>query len=70
LSQEELGERAMQLAQQMLATRAARSSPKSAIPPSWAGAAPQPVVAREGGPPVTSVGRVDASSDLRVTPEE
>ena len=70
LSQEELGDRAMQLAQQMLAARAAPSSPKSAIPKSWAAAALQPVVAREGGPSVASVGRADASSDLRVTPQE
>jgi hypothetical protein len=70
LSQEELGGRAMQLAQQMLAARAAPSSPNSAIPSSWAGAAPQPVMARDGGPRVASMGRVDASSDLRVTPQE
>jgi hypothetical protein len=70
LSQEELGERAMQFAQQMLAARAAPSPPKSAIPPFWASAAPQPAVAREGGPPVASVGRADAPSDLRVTPQE
>jgi hypothetical protein len=68
LSQEELGERAMQLAQQMLATRAARSSTNSAIPSPVAGAAPRPVRAREGAPPVASIGRVDA--DLRVTPQE
>jgi len=70
LSQEELGDRAMQLAQQMLAARAASPSPKSAIPPSWAGAPPQPAMAREGGPPVAFMGRGDASSDLRVTPQE
>ena len=70
LSQEELGDRAMQLAQQMLAARATPSSPNSAIPPSWAGAAPQPVMAREGAPPAVSRGLVDASSDLRVTPQE
>jgi len=70
LSQEELGERAMQLAQQMLAARAAPPSPKSAIPPSWASAPPQPAMAREGGPPVAFMGRGDASSDLRVTPKE
>jgi hypothetical protein len=70
LSQEELGERAMQLAQQMLAARAASSSPRSAVPPSWAGAPPQPATAREGGPPVAFMGRGDASSDLRVTPQE
>jgi hypothetical protein len=69
-SQEELGERAMRLAQQMLAARAAPSSPNSSIPPSWAGAAPQPVMAREAGPPVAFMGRGDASSDLRVTPKE
>jgi hypothetical protein len=70
LSQEELGDRAMRLAQQMLAARAAPSSPSSAIPSPVAGAAPQPVMAREGDPPVASRGRVDASSDLRVTPQE
>jgi hypothetical protein len=68
LSQEELRDRAMQLAQQMLATHAAPSSPNSAIPRSWAGAAPQAVMAREGDPPVASRGRADASSDLRITP--
>jgi hypothetical protein len=62
LSQEELSEKAMQLAQQMLATRAAPSPPNSA--------APRPVMAREGGPPVASRGRGDASGDLRVTPQE
>jgi hypothetical protein len=70
LSQQELGDRAIQLTRQMLAARAASSSPNSAIPPSWAGAAPQPVMAREGDPPVASRGRGDASSDLRVTPQE
>jgi hypothetical protein len=70
LSQEELGERAMQLAQQMVAARAASSSPNHAISPSWAAAAPQLVMAREGDSPVASRGRVDASSDLRVTPLE
>jgi hypothetical protein len=70
LSQEQLGDRAMQLAQQMLATRAARSSTNSAILPPGAGAVPQPVMAREGNPPVASMGRVEASSDLRVTPRE
>jgi hypothetical protein len=70
LSQEELGDRAMQLAQQMLAARAAPSSPNSAISPSWAAATPQAVMAREGGPPVASRGSVDASGALRVTPQE
>jgi len=70
LSQQELADKAMQLAQQMAAARAAVSGTNGAAPPSLIGTSPRPAVSLDGAPPVASMGRRDASSDLRVTPQE
>ena len=70
LSQQELADKAMQLAQQMAAARASLSRTNGAIPPSLIGAAPRRAVSFDSGPAVASVVRADASSDLRVTPQE
>ena len=62
LSQQELTDKAMQLAQQMAAARAAQSRA--------GGVAPLPAAAGRDSPSTASVRRADASADLRVTPEE
>jgi hypothetical protein len=70
LSQQELADKAMQLAQQMAAARASLSRTNGAGSPSLIGAAPPRAVSPDIGPSTVSVGREDASSDLRVTPQE
>jgi len=70
LSQQELADKAMQLAQQMAAARASLSRTNGAIPPSLMGMAPPVAVSSDSAPPAASVVRVDASSALRVTPQE
>ncbi len=70
LSQQELAYKAMQLAQQMAAARASLSRTNDAGPPPLIGAAPLPAGSLDRGPATASVGREDASSDLRVTPPE
>jgi hypothetical protein len=70
LSQHELADKAMQLAQQMAAARASLSRANGAGSPSLSGAAPLPAGSLGRGPDTASVGREDASSDLHVTPQE
>jgi hypothetical protein len=70
LSQQELADKAMQLAQQMAAARASLSRANGASSPSLIGAAPLRSVSLDRGPSTASVGREDAPSDLRVTPQE
>ena len=70
LSQQELADKAMQLAQQMAAARAPLSRTTSAAPPSLIDTAPRPAVSLDGNLSVASMGRAEASSDLRVTPQE
>ena len=70
LSQQELADKAMQLAQQMAATRASLSRTNGAGSPSLIGAAPLRAVSLDRGASTASVGREDAPSDLRVTPQE
>jgi hypothetical protein len=62
LSQQELADKAMQLAQQMAAARASLSRTDGEAPPAVISTAPRPAVA--------STGRAEASGDLRVTPQE
>jgi hypothetical protein len=69
LSQQELADKAMQLAQQMAAARASLARTNGADPPSLIGAAPLAVASSDRGPSI-AVGREDASNDLRVTPQE
>lgn len=70
LSQQELADKAMQLAQQMAAARASLSRTNGAIPPSLMGMAPRVAVSSDSASSAASVVRADASSDLRVTPQE
>ena len=70
LSQQELADKAMQLAQQMAAARAALSRTNDAASPTLISTASRPAVSLDGGPPIASTGRTDASSDLRITPLE
>jgi hypothetical protein len=70
LSQQELADKAMQLAQQISAARGSLSRANGAGSPSLTGAAPLRAVSLERGPSTASVGLEDASSDLRVTPQE
>ena len=70
LSQQELADKAMQLAQQMAAARASLSRTNGAIPPSLMGMAPRVAVSSDNAPSAASVVRADASSYLRVTPQE
>ena len=70
LSQQELADKSMQLAQQMAAARASLSRTNGAIPPSLMGMAPRVAVSSDSAPSAASVVRADASSDLRVTPQE
>jgi hypothetical protein len=70
LSQQELADKAMQLAQQMASAHAALSSPTDATATASVGAAARPTVSFEGGPAVASTARSDVSSDLRITPTE
>ena len=64
LSEQELADKAMQLAQQIAAVRAATASSSPTT------AAQRPVVSAEVSASVTSTGRADTSDDLRVTPQE
>jgi hypothetical protein len=70
LSQQELADKAAQLAQQMAIAHAALSSPNNTAPTASVGPAAQPAVSVEGGPSAASTARSDASSDLRITPTE
>jgi hypothetical protein len=70
LSQQELADKAMQLAQQMAAARSSLSRTNGAASPSVIGAAPFRAVPLDRGPSTASVDREDGSSDLRVTPQE
>jgi hypothetical protein len=70
LSQQELADKAMQLAQQMAAARASLSRANGASSPSLIGAAPLRSVSLNRGASTASMGREDAPSDLRVTPQE
>jgi hypothetical protein len=70
LSQQELADKAMQLAQQMATAHAALSTPTIAAATTSINATAHPAVSFEGGPLVVSTARLDASSDLRVTPAE
>jgi hypothetical protein len=64
LSEHELADKAMQLAKQIAAARAA------APPLTLTGTAPSPTLSPEAGPSVASVGPSNASDDLRVTPRD
>jgi len=70
LSQQELADKAMQLAEQLASAHAALSSPTNAAATASVGAAARPAVSFEGGPAVASTARLDVSSDLRITPTE
>lgn len=70
LSQQELADKAMQLAQQMAAARASLSRINGAGSPSLIGTAPPRAASPDGATLAASPGRVDASSDLRVTPQD
>jgi hypothetical protein len=70
LSQQELADKAMQLAQQMAIAHAALSRPTDAAATASIGAAAYPSASFEGGPPVASTAHLDASSDLLITPPE
>jgi len=70
LSQQELSEKAMQLAQQMAAARAALTRSNSTVSPPFIDTVSLRAVSPDGAPSVASVGRVEASSELRVTPQE
>lgn len=70
LSQQELADQAMQLAQQMAAARASLPRTNGAMPPSSMGMAPRVTVSSDSAPSAVSLVRADASSDLRVTPQE
>ncbi len=69
LSQQELADKAMQLAQRMAAARASLSRTNGADSPSLIGAALLAVASSDRGASI-AVGREDASNDLRVTPQE
>ena len=60
LSQQELADKAMQLAQQMAAARASLSRTNGEMPPSLIGTAPRPAVSLDSAPSVASSGRADA----------
>jgi hypothetical protein len=70
VSQQELADKAMQLAEQMATAHAALSSPTNAAATASIGAEAHPAVSFERGPTVASTARSDASSDLRITPTE
>lgn len=70
LSQQELADQAMQLAQQMAAARASLSGTNGALPPSSIGISPRVAASSDSAPSAESLVRTDASSDLRVTPQE
>jgi hypothetical protein len=70
LSQQELADKAMQLAEQLASAHAALSSRTDAAATASVGAAARPAVSFEGGPAVASTPRSDVSSDLRITPTE
>lgn len=69
LSQRELADKAMQLAQQMATAHAAPSSPTNPAATASIGTTARPVVSSEGGLPVASTDHLNAPSDLRITPE-
>jgi len=70
LSQQELADKAMQLAEQLASAHAALSSPTNAAATASVGAAARPAVSFEGGPAVAPAARLDVSSDLHITPTE
>jgi hypothetical protein len=70
LSQQELGDKAMQLAQQMAAARAALSRANGAAYPSLNTAAPREAVSSDDVASAALRVHGDASSNLRVTPQE
>jgi hypothetical protein len=69
-SQQELAGKAMQLAQQMAAARVSLSRRSGEASPAIINTAPRPAVSVDDGPSVASMGRAEASSDLRITPQE
>jgi hypothetical protein len=69
LSQQELADKAMQLAQQMAAARAAQARTGGGSPQSLIGAAPLQTVSLQR-PASPSSNRVSVSDDLHVTPQE
>lgn len=69
LSQQELADKAMQLAQQMAAARAAQSRASAASALALSGASPLPVIAAHESSTNTPVSHSDGSLDLRITPE-
>ncbi len=64
LSQQELADKARQLAEQIASARAAAASSSPTL------AAHRPVVSPDSGASVASTGRADTSGDGRVTPQE
>jgi hypothetical protein len=66
LSQQELADKAMQLAQQLAAARASQSHATGMTPKDLIGSAPAPLHENRA---TASLGRADVASDLRVTPE-
>jgi hypothetical protein len=70
LSQQELADKAMQLAQQITAARASLARANGEASPALISTAPHPAASLDDGPAVASMGRAEASSDLRITPQE
>jgi hypothetical protein len=70
LSQQELADKALQLAQQLASAHAALSSPIDRAATASPGAAARPAVSFEGGTAVAPAARLDVSSDLLITPTE
>lgn len=69
LSQQELADKAMRLAQQMSAARAALAHSNGSVSPAFIATGSLRAVAAEA-PNAASVGRGNAANDLRVTPED
>lgn len=70
LSQQELADKAMQLAQQMATARASLSRTNGAGSPSLIAAVPRVAVSSDSSASAASIVHADAPSDLRVTPQE
>jgi hypothetical protein len=70
LSQQELADKARQIAQQMATAHATLSPPSNAAATASIGASTHSAVSFEGGPPGASTAHLDAPSDLRITPAE
>lgn len=70
MSQQELADKATQLAQQMATAHAALSSPTGPALPASISAAAHPAASFERGPSVASPAHFDAPVGLRITPPD